>query len=92
MAEEKTPVHTSIYARQSIVGTNAILYGTHLTTGLDISTLSTISYRGYSNIVPLSKKLSIVFSRRPRHAMELRGHKTLKSTMIDGGGHCHYPT
>jgi hypothetical protein len=61
VAIKKSPVHTSIFARLSIGETNAIFYGTHLTTDLDISTLSIISDRGYSNVIPLSRKVSIVF-------------------------------
>ncbi len=45
----------------SIVGTAAILHGTHLITDLDISTQGTVFYRAYSNPTPLSAELSMVF-------------------------------
>jgi len=49
----------SIYARMNIVGIAAILYGTHLTTNLDISTQNTVSSRCCSNVMLLPSKLSI---------------------------------
>jgi len=48
------------------VGTKAILYDTHLTTDLDINIQSTVSYRGCSNVRPLSNKLSIVTTWCPK--------------------------
>jgi hypothetical protein len=38
VAGKKSPVHTSISGGVSIVGTNATLYGTHLTTDLNNGT------------------------------------------------------
>jgi hypothetical protein len=75
VARKKNPVHLSTYARLGIVGINAILYGTHLTTDPDINTQATVSYRTYSNTTPLYRKLSIVFTRCPRHVMELESHE-----------------
>jgi hypothetical protein len=59
VAGKKNPIHMSTHARLSIVGTNAIHYRTRLTTNLDISTQTTISQGGYSNVIPLFKELSI---------------------------------
>jgi len=38
MAGKKSRVHISMCAGLSIVGTNVILYGTHLTTDLNVGT------------------------------------------------------
>lgn len=61
LAEKKSPVYMSMYARLSIVGTKVILSYTHLTTDPDVGTLSTMSDRCYSNVIPLSKEVSIGF-------------------------------
>ena len=61
MAEKKSPIHISIFARLSIMGTTATLWRTHLTIHLDVSTQNTVSSRGCSNVMPLSNQLSIDF-------------------------------
>ena len=37
------------------------LWHIHLTADLDIGTRGNVSYRGYSNLIPLFKELSMVF-------------------------------
>jgi len=61
VAEKKSPIHISIFARLSIMGTTATLWRTHLTIHLDVSTQNTVSSRGCSNVMPLSNQLSIDF-------------------------------
>ena len=65
-----SPVHISIDAGLSIVATVPILYDTHLTTDLDISTETTVSYRAYSNGTRRPFKLSIVIVGHPYLVIE----------------------
>jgi len=57
VARKKSPVHISMYVGLNIVGTTAILQGTHLTIHLDISLKALFLI---DIIILLSKKLSIV--------------------------------
>ena len=65
------------------MGTTVVFHGTHLTTDLDIDTQNTVSYRGYPNVIPLSKRLSIVFAvSKKYHGTKEQQNATLCSTRI----------